>query len=210
MDQSTGMMIVLGVMGLLMVLALYRFFTQRRQLSSGRPIGRFFPEKRDGEFVFENPISVTSGGQWCRLLLTLKSDESSQVDQSPRYFLEKVALLVGTPYSLSLKDAAGHIAHQDAGSLAPFITWLGSRHHTKANLFRERSHGSHEGTVPLLEFLPEKAGQYWLSLRIREKATAEYLGSSSSWEVLKAELAVREAVIPLSKTVSYPHRRVRV
>jgi len=160
--------------------------------------------------VFENPISVTSVGQWCRVLLSLESNEASQMNQSLRYFGEKVALLVGTPYSLILSDAERRELHTETGTLEPFITWLGSRHRMKEPLFLEQSHGRHEGTITLLEFLPEKAGQYWLSLRIREKVTLEYTGSSSSWEVLKAELVVRESVIPLSKTVSYPHQRVRV
>lgn len=210
MDKTMGIMAVMVVIGLLLVLAVYRFFSQRRQLSSGRTIGRFFPEKRDGEFVFENPITVTSGGQWCRLLLTLKSDETSQVQKSPRYFFEKVALLVGIHYTLTLKDGKNRVVHTETGSLESFITWLGSRHRTMETFFRERSQGSHEGTVTLLEFLPEKAGQYWLSLRIKEKVAAEYPGSSASWEVLKVEISAREAVIPLSKNVSYPHRRVRV
>lgn len=210
MDKTIGIMAVIVIIGLLVALAVYRFFSRRRQLSSGRTIGRFFPEKRDGEFVFENPITVTSGGQWCRLLLTLTSAEDYQIQNSPRYFFEKIALLVGTPYTLTLKDKQNRVVHTETGSLEPFITWLGSRHRTTATFFRERSQGSHAGTVTLLEFLPEKAEQYWLSLRIKEKVAAEYPGSTSSWEVLKVELAARESVIPLSKTVSYPHRRVRV
>lgn len=210
MDESSGLMVILGIVGLLVVLAVYRYFSQRRQLSSGRPIGRFFPERRDGEFVFENPITVTSGGRWCRLLLTLKSDETSQVQKSPRYFFEKVALLIGTSYTLSLSDADRRVIHTEAGSLKPFVIWLGSRHRTMETLLSNRSHGSHEGTVPLLEFLPEKAGQYWFSHRIKKKVAAEYPGSSSTWKVLTAELSAREGVIPLSKTVSYPHRRIRV
>jgi hypothetical protein len=210
MDKSIGIMVVLGVVGLLGLLAIYRFFTQRRQLSSGRSIGRFFPDRRDGKFVFENPINVTTGGQWCRLLLTLKSVEEDQINKSPRHFFEKVALLVGTPYKLSLKDGKNRVVHTETGSLGPFISWLGSRQHTTETLFRERSQGSHEGTVTLLEFLPQEAGSYWLSLQITEKVAAEYLGSSSTWEVLKVELSVREGVIPLSETVSYPHRRVHI
>lgn len=191
------------------MLAVYRFFTQRRQLSSGRPIGRFFPERQQGKFVFENPITVTSGRQWCRLLLTLKSAEDYKINKSPRYFFEKVALLVGTAYTLTLKDRQNRVVHTETGSLEPFIICLGSRDHTTETMWSERSRGSHEGTVTLLEFLPQEAGSYWLSLHITEKVAAEYPGSSSSWEMLKVELTARESVIPLSETVSYPHQRVR-
>jgi len=199
-----------GFVGLFVVLVICRFFSQRRQLASGRPVGHFFPERRDGEFMFENAINITAGGEWHRFFLTLKSAEDHQINQSPQYFLEQVALLVGTPYTLTLSDVEHRVLHTETGTLEPFIAWLGSRYRTKETLFQEQAHGSHEGTVTLLEFLPEKAGQYWLSLQIKEKVAAEYPASSSSWEVLKVELAVREAVIPLSKTVSYPHQRVRV
>ena len=35
MDKTMGIMAVMVVIGLLLVLAVYRFFSQRRQLSSG-------------------------------------------------------------------------------------------------------------------------------------------------------------------------------
>ena len=60
-----------------------------------------------------------------------------------------------------------------------------------------------------MEFLPQEAGQYLLTLQIADKATAVYPSSSSIWEVLEVELTAVEGVIPLSKTVSYPHQRVR-
>ncbi|MEW6347415.1 MAG: hypothetical protein AB1646_00005 [Thermodesulfobacteriota bacterium] len=58
MDESWGIMVVLGAVGLLVSVAAYRFVTQRKQLSSGRTIGRFQPERRDGAFVFENLLTI--------------------------------------------------------------------------------------------------------------------------------------------------------
>ncbi len=210
MDTFIGIMVVSGVLSLLVIVAVYRFFTQRRQLSSGRNIGRFFPQRQEGKFVFENKMTITTGGRWCRLLLTLKSAEANKIQYSPKYFFEKVALLVGSPYTLTLRDAQNRVVHTETGSLGPFVTWLSSRDRRTGNMLSERSSGSHWGTVTLLEFLPKEAGPYLLSLEIKDKVEAEYPGSSSTWEVLDVELSAMEDVMPLSKTVSYPHNRVRI
>jgi len=77
-------------------------------------------------------------------------------------------------------------------------------------MLSEHSGCSHQGTFTLLEFLPREAGQYHISLQITEKVEAEYPGSSSTWELLEAELTAMEDVIPLSRIVSYPHQRVRI
>ncbi len=210
MDESLGIMVVFGVVSLLVIVAVYRFITQHKQLWSGRTIGRFFPRRDDGKFVFENMMTITTDGKWCRLLLTLRSAEAYRIQYSPRYFFEKVALLVGTPYTLTLTDAHKRVVHTETGSLGPFVTWLGSRHRSTGTMLSERSSGRHQGTVTLLEFLPREAGQYLVSLQITDKVEAEYPGSSSTWEVLEVELTAMEGVIPLSKTVSYPHQRVRI
>jgi hypothetical protein len=210
MDTSMGIMVVLGVVSLLVIVAGYRFVTQRRQLSSGRNIGRFFPQRQDGKFVFENMMTITTGGKWCRLLLTLKSAEANKIQYSPKYFFEKVALLVGTPYTLTLRNAQNRVVHSETGSLGPFVTWLRSRHRGTGTMLSGRSSDSRWGTVTLLEFLPRQTGQYLLSLEITDKVEAEYPGSSSTWEVLEVELSAMEDVMPLSKTVSYPHKRVRI
>jgi hypothetical protein len=210
MDTSMGIMVVLGVVSLLVIVAGYRFVTQRRQLSSGRNIGRFFPQRQDGKFVFENMMTITTGGKWCRLLLTLKSAEANKIQYSPKYFFEKVALLVGTPYTLTLRNAQNRVVHSETGSLGPFVTWLRSRHRGTETMLSGRSSDSRWGTVTLLEFLPRQTGQYLLSLEITDKVEAEYPGSSSTWEVLEVELSAMEDVMPLSKTVSYPHKRVRI
>jgi hypothetical protein len=209
MDESVGLMVALGVVGLLAMIAVYRFVTQRKQLSSGRTVGRLLPQKHDGKIVFEDRMTITTGGKWCRLLLTLKSADASRIQYSPKYFFEKVALLVGTPYALTIRDARNRVVHTEAGSLGRFVAWLGSRHRGRGTLWSERFSGSHQGTVTLLEFLPKDAGPYSFSLHITEKAEAEYPGSASTWEVLEAELTAMEDVIPLSTTVRYPHQRVR-
>jgi hypothetical protein len=62
----------------------------------------------------------------------------------------------------------------------------------------------------LLEFLPGHAGLYRILLKIQSRIEDEALGSSSYWEVLEAELTLMEDVIPLSKIVKYPHKRVQL
>ncbi len=109
------------VMGLMVVLSVCRFFNRSRQMSSSRSLGHFSPERKDGQIVFETPITVTSSRQWRRLLLTLKSTAADQINKSPRYFLEKVALLVGTPYTLTLSDAEHRVLHAETGTLEPLI-----------------------------------------------------------------------------------------
>jgi hypothetical protein len=210
MDESMRIVVVGAVVGLLVIVAVYRYITQRRQLSSGRVIGRFLPQKSAGKFIIENPITITTAGKWCRLLLTLKSAEAYTIQHSPKYFFEKVALLVGTPYTLTMKDAQNHVVHTETGSLGPFVAWLGSRHGGAETMLGERSSGSHQGAVTLLEFLPGEAGPYMLSLHITDNVETECSGSSSTWEVLEVELSVMENVTPLSKTVSYPHKRIRI
>jgi hypothetical protein len=75
MDESMKIRVFAGVVGLLVFVALYRYITQCRQLSSGRTIGQFFPQRSGGKFAFENLITITTAGKWCRLLFTLKSAE---------------------------------------------------------------------------------------------------------------------------------------
>ncbi|MHC1729500.1 MAG: hypothetical protein AB9866_26435 [Syntrophobacteraceae bacterium] len=210
MGESLGIMAVLAVVGLLAILALYRYVTQRRQMSSGRTIGRYSPEIHDGKFIFENRIAITTGGKWCRLTLTLESAETYSTQYSARHFFEKTALLVGTPYTLTLRDARSRVVHSETGSLEPFVTLLGSRSHGTETVLSERTGGSSRGTFTLLEFLPGEAGQYLLSLQITAKVETAYPGSSSTWEVLDVQLAAVEGVVPLSGTVSYPHQRVRI
>ncbi len=210
MNTSVGIILVFGAVGLFVVIALYRFISQRRQLSSGRNIGRFFPKKRDGKYVFDNPITVLTGGKWHRLLLTIKSVNAHRIDYSPKYFFEKVALLAGTPYTLTLKDGKNKVIYTETGSLESFVNWLWSRQNEIETMLSDTFHGEHWGTFTILEFLPEKAGQYLISLEITAKDKFGHPGSSSTWEVLEAELSAMEDVTPLSKTVSYPHKRIRV
>jgi len=121
------------------IVAIYRFVAQRKQLASGKIVGRFLPQRCDGHLVFENLITISTKGKWCRLLLTLKSAEAYRIQYSPRYFFEKFALIVGTPYSLTLKNSQNHVVHTETGSLEPFVTWIGSRNHTTETMLSEYS-----------------------------------------------------------------------
>ncbi len=210
MNEFFGSMFALGVVSLLVLIAGYRFATTHRQLSSGKSIGIFHPLKLGNEFIFETVLSVTRRERWCRLLLTFETVETNSMQYAPKFFLEEVAFLTGTSYTLTLKDARAHVIHTETGSLGPFAAWLKSRYRGSSTIFSERSSGGHQGTVTLLEFLPQEPGQYTVLLNITAKAVQESPGSSSTWEISRVELEARENVILLSKTVSYPHNRVRI
>jgi hypothetical protein len=209
MDDALGFKVLWGVVALLLIVAFYRFITQRRQLASGREIGRFGPRRQEGALIFDSRLNVTTAGKWCRLLLTLKSSEAHRQSHAPKFFFEKVAFVVGSPYTLTIKDAQQRVVHAEQGALEPFVIRLKGRHRGWATFGGEDSRGRREGTVTLLEFLPCKAGVYYLTLHITEKVEAAYPGSASVYEVQEAELAAMEDVIPLSKTVHYPHQRVQ-
>lgn len=210
LTASTGIVVFLSVIGLLIAVASYRFVIHRKQLSSGRNIGRFFPEKRDGKYVFNKPFTVTAGRKWCRLILSLKCVNAHTIKYSPKYFFRKVALFSGTPYSLVLKDRDNRILYSETGSLEPFVKFLWSREKGTETMLSEKSKGEQWGSFTFLEFMPQKSGGYFLSLEIEEKASAEYPGSSSTWEILEAELTAMEDVIPLSKISGYPHKRINI
>lgn len=209
MDEALRFKVLWGIVGLVVMVAFYRLITQRRQLSSGREIGRFFPRRHEGALIIGGRVNVTIGGTWCRLLLTVKSSEGHQEKHAPKFFFEKVAFVVGSPYTLTIGDAQHQVVHAEEGALEPFVIRLKSRHRGLASLRGAYSRGRREGTVTLLEFLPRQAGAFDLELRITAKVEAAYPGSASVWEAEAAELAVREAVIPLSRSVRYPHHRVQ-
>jgi hypothetical protein len=208
-EESLRFKVLWGFVALLLAVALYRYLIQRRQLASGREVGRFGPRRQEGRLLFACRLNVTAAGKWCRLLLTLKSSEAHRRSQAPKFFFEKVAFVVGTPYQLTLKDAAQRVVHEEHGSLEPFVIRLKSRRRGLAAVSGERSRGGREGTVTLLEFRPRQAGVYHLALAITQKVEAAYPGSTSRFEVQEAELAFKEDVIPLSRSVHYPHRRVQ-
>jgi hypothetical protein len=209
MTESVGIVIVMVVVGALGILAVVQYGAQRRALASGRILGRYLPRLQNGQFVFGETLEIRTSGKWCRLLLALNSAETYRAENSISTLFAPDALQVGTPFELVLRDARGHVVHSEARSLAPFVAWLGSRQQGASTPFGETSSGNHQGQVTLLEFRPAMAGAYTLSLCIGARAQANLPGSASTWEVLEASLTVVEGVIPLSRTVSYPHRRVR-
>lgn len=208
MSESMGMIVVFGVVGLLVLLAAYRFMAQRRQLSSGREVGRFRPTKKDGKMIFDHQVVISEGGTWCRLLLSFKAQGGHHIDQSPQYMLKRVTLIVGTSYILAITDALGRILYGEKNTLDRFVAWLGGRQESTGTMLSEQGSGTHEGTVTFLEFLPQETGRYWISLEIQTREERRVPGSWSFWEVLQAELVVMEGVEPLSQTVKYPHARV--
>jgi len=208
MEESLKFTILWGVVAILLLVALYRFLTQRRQLASGQTVGRYFPRREAGALVFECRLNVTAPGRWCRLLLTLKSSEAHRQSHAPKFFFEKVAFVVGAPYTLTIQDAGARVVHAEQGSLEAFVIRLKSRQRGMATIGGARSHGRREGTVTLLEFLPHRTGAYHLTLAITARVEAAYPGSTSRYEVQEAELVLRENVIPLSRSVHYPHQRI--
>lgn len=201
---------VFGIIGILLVVALCRFVIQRRQLSSGRNIGRFPLHKEDGKYVFNNLVTITAGDKWCRLLLRFKTQGAYQIDMTPRYFFKRVALVIGTPYTLTISDTSGSVLYREEDTLARFLAWLGGRGGSTETLFSERGRGTQEGRITLLEFLPRQAGLYRILLNIQSRVEDKAPGSSSYYEVLEAELTLKEDVMPLSKIVKYPHKRVYI
>jgi hypothetical protein len=210
MNTSIGIMMMFGVIGLILVVAAHRYAIQRRQLSSGRNIGCFFPHMQDGQYVFDNPVTITTGGKWCRLLLKFKAQGAYRIDMTPKYFFKRVALAIGTPYTLTISDASGCVLYREEDKLTRFLAWLGGRGGSTETLFSQRGRGTQEGRIALLEFLPGHAGLYRILLKIQSRVEDEAPGSSSYWEVLEAELTLMEDVIPLSRIVKYPHKRVQL
>lgn len=209
-NTSIGIILLFGFIGILLLAGGYRFVIQRRQLSSGREIGRFVPQKKDGVLVFDHLITITTGGKWCRLLFKFKSETAYEINMRWKYFLKRVALVIGTPYTLTISDGSHRVLYREEGSLSRFLAFVGGRGGNTETLFSDRGRGSQEGRVALLEFLPRQAGSYRILLQIKSRVEDEAPGSSSYWEVIEAELAVKEDVIPLSKIVKYPHKRVHI
>ncbi|OQA32191.1 MAG: hypothetical protein BWY57_02154 [Betaproteobacteria bacterium ADurb.Bin341] len=210
MSNSLGLLIVFGVIGLLVLVAIYRFMIQRRQLSAGRELGCFQPVCRDGKLVFDQQLNISEGRRWCRLMLRLTAQTVYQINQTPRYFFKRVALVIGTPYLLTISDSLGQELYREENTLARFVAWLGGRGGETSTMVSERGQATLKGQVAFLEFLPSRAGVYRIVLEIQAKIEDQAPGSSSHWEVLEAELAASEGVEPLSRTVKYPHRRVEL
>jgi hypothetical protein len=210
MSGSTGLIVVFGVVGLLLLLTAYRFVTQRRQLSSGREICEVRLVRQRQKLAVTRQVAVSTGGMWCRLLLTLRAEGAYAVRQTPKYFSERRALVVGTPYTLAITDISGKVLHREEDTLGRFVAFLWGEGGGLETPLSERSSMSHEGTVTLLEFLPQQNGSYGITLEIQTRAEDEAPGSSSFWEILEAKLTVMEGVEPLSKIVKYPHQRVEL
>jgi len=203
MNTATGIMMMFGIIVILLIVAACRFVIQRRQLSSGRNIGCFTLHKEDGKYVFNNPVTITAGGKWCRLLLRFKTSGAYQIDMTPRYFFKHVALVIGTPFTLIIYDSSGRVLYREEDNLARFLAWMGGRGGSTETLLSERGRGTQEGSVALLEFMPGQAGSYRILLNIEARVEDRAPGSSSYYEVLEAELTLKEDVIPLSKIVKY-------
>jgi hypothetical protein len=119
-------------------------------------------------------------------------------------------MLAGTPYTLAIAGRSGDVLHREKDTLARFVSWLGSRSRDWTSLSHERSSWTHRGRVTVLEFVPREAGLHQIALEIEARAETAIEWSSSSCEVLEAELTVAEGVEPLSRFVKYPHRRVQL
>jgi hypothetical protein len=209
-NTSTGITLFFGFIGILLFAAGCRYVIQRRQLSSGREIGSFVPQKKDGELVFDHLITIATGGKWCRLLLTFKSEAASEISLRWKYFRKRAALVTGTPYTLTISDGSRRVLYREEDKLSRFLAFVGGRGVGTDTLFSDRGRGSLEGRITLLEFFPRQAGSYRILLQIQSRLEDKAPGSSSYWEVIEAELTLKEDIIPLSKTAKYPHKRVQI
>lgn len=209
-STSIGIILVFGFISILLIAAGFRFVIQRRQLSSGREIGRFILQKKDGKLVFDHLVTITTRGKWCRLLLRFKSETAYEISLSWKYFLKRAALVIGTPYKLTISEGSRGVLYREEDELTRFLAFVGGRRGSTETLFSDRGRGFQEGRVIFLEFLPREAGLYRILLEIQSRVEDKAQGSSSYWEVIEAELSVKEDVIPLSKIVKYPHKRVQI
>jgi hypothetical protein len=210
MNTSIGIILMFGFIGTLLFAAGCRFVIQRRQLLSGREIGCFVLQKKDGKFVYDHLITITTGGRWCRILLKIKSETAYEISYRWKYFLKRVALVIGTPYTLTISDGSHRVLYREEDKLTRFLGWLGGRGGSTETLFSDRGRGTQEGKITFLEFLPRQAGKYRILLEIQSRVEDKAPGSSSYWEIIEAELNVKEDVIPLSSIVKYPHNRVQL
>lgn len=208
MDSTLGIVVVAGVIGVLLAAAAYRYVVQRRQLSSGSEVGCFRPRERDGYHVFDNEVEIQAAGKWCRLVLRFKARLSRDIDLTVKKLSKRVALVIGTPYSLVISNVAGDVLYRERASLGRFTMWFASSGRGTETMFRDRGRGIQQGEITLLEFSPRDVGSYRVLLQLRSRVEDCAEGSKSDWEVFDAELTLMEDVIPLSTSVSYPHKRV--
>jgi hypothetical protein len=143
-------------------------------------------------------------------MLGIEAHGAYHIDQTPRYFFSRVALVTGTPYTLTIADTSGRQLYREEDTLTRFLSWLAGRGCSSGTLFSERAKWTQEGSIALLEFLPAKAGAYRFTLNIQSRIEDETPGSSSFCEVTGAEVTFMEDVSPLSGIVKYPHKRVHV
>ncbi len=206
MPSHVGPSILLAAAILVGLAAVLQAVVRRRQLSSGREVSRVPAERTATTFRFDHTIESMVPDQWWRLLLDVRlatSDEArglrwQQVAKPPEF-------------TLTLSDDRGRAVYTRKGSLAPFLSWwLASRRSETETLLSSKSHARFWGTVTLLELLPAAPCRCRLLLEIMAVSEASSDGSRSRWEVEDAVLVVREGVTPFTRTVSYPHERVRV
>lgn len=205
--SDLGIIALIGVVLLIAGIAVYQYRRQQRSMSSGRLIGHYIAERTDDSFYFNCKASVTEGMKWCRLILDIKSESSFEYSSLP---FKEVKIAVGVPFTISIRDAGGNNLYEDKGTLAPFLSWLAGRGESGEGFFKESGRGSQYGAFTLLEFLPSVAGHYEISLRMDAQNRTGTDISKSRWELREAEMKIMEAVAPLSKTIKYPHKRIRL
>jgi len=207
-DELTGLSVLLGTLALLGGLLLRGLHVRKRLLSSGRRLCAV-RLLRDGTKLVATPrVSITAPGEPCRLMLALRID--GRYEQRGRPFRGRVAMVTGTPYALAISDRAGRVLYQERERLDRFRMWFRSRSSSATSLSRERSSWTDQGTAPILELVPREAGVYQVSLEIEAREEVHTQWSSSSCEVLEAELIAAEGVEPFSRFARYPHRRVEL
>jgi hypothetical protein len=205
--SDLGIIAVIGVVLLIAGIACYQYRRQQRSMSSGRLIGHYIAERTDDSFYFNCKVAVTEGMKWCRLILDIKSESSFEYRS---LLFKEIKIAVGVPFTVSISDAKGDKLYDDKGTLAPFISWLAGRGGSSESFFKESGKGSQYGTFTLLEFLPSVAGNYEISLRMDAYNRTSTDISQSLWELREAEIKIMEDITPLSRTIKYPHKRIRL
>ncbi len=208
MNELTAMIAFLTGVGVLGLALLRGLAVRRRQLSSGRTLCTAPLVREGGRLVFQRRVSFSRTGEWCRLLLALQVEHRDAIDRRP--FRGKIATVRGPPYRLTITTAFGEEVYREEDMLGRFLGCLGGSGSGSTGLTGERSTYVHRGRVALLEFVARRGGVHDIALEIQAASAAENLWSSSSAEVLEAELTVQEGVELLGRGGRYPHRRVEL
>ncbi len=190
-----------GFLGLL-VLFFFAHKKQQQRIGSGKELIRSEGQNQNNLFVINLSFRVTRPGRWYRV----SADFDFATKEKEGFAIPKKRIL--HPYELSLRNQAGRILVDDAGTFHDFVGFSGSSKRQFSYITGGRSSSHHHGKgVPLLEFVPPRSGQYSVSFKVPVEETIN-AGTFryKSWFTQFA-LLVKENVLPM-KARAYPHKKI--